>query len=209
MRGRPSTALRADSCDRRASHALVSHGPPAPRAPRPRAKGGHVIRTFEILLFASRWLLAPFYIALVAALLELLEKVGVRAYSLTVQFVTDTEEEVILGALGIVDLTLTASLVVLVIFSGYANFVSRVDTDAHPGWPSWMANIDFSELKLRLMASIVAISAIKLLETYMNIEQETDRQLWWQAGVLGVFVASALLLAVADWFTHLAERPPD
>jgi uncharacterized protein (TIGR00645 family) len=59
------------------------------------------------------------------------------------------------------------------------------------------------------MASIVAISAIKLLETYMNIENETDRQLWWQAGVLGVFVASALLLAVADWFTHLAERPPD
>ena len=169
-----------------------------------------MIRTFEILLFASRWLLAPFYIALVAALLELLEKVGVRAYSLTVQFLTDTEEEVILGALGIVDLTLTASLVVLVIFSGYANFVSRVDTDAHPGWPSWMANIDFSELKLRLMASIVAISAIKLLETYMNIEHETDRQLWWQAGVLGVFVASALLLAVADWFTHLAEeRPPD
>ena len=167
-----------------------------------------MIRTFEILLFASRWLLAPFYIALVAALLELLEKVGVRAYSLTVQFVTDTEEEVILGALGIVDLTLTASLVVLVIFSGYANFVSRVDTDAHPGWPSWMANIDFSELKLRLMASIVAVSAIKLLETYMNIENETDRQLWWQAGVLGVFVASALLLAVADWFTHLAEERP-
>ena len=93
------------------------------------------------------------------------------------QFLTDTEEEVILGALGIVDLTLTASLVVLVIFSGYANFVSRVDTAAHPGWPHWMANIDFSELKLRLMASIVAISAIKLLETYMNIENETDRQL--------------------------------
>jgi uncharacterized protein (TIGR00645 family) len=143
-----------------------------------------VIRTFEILLFASRWLLAPFYIALVVALLELLEKVSVRAYFLSVEFLTDTEEEVILGALGIVDLTLTASLVVLVIFSGYANFVSRVDTDAHPGWPSWMAN--------------------------MNIEHETDRQLAWQAGVLGVFVASALLLAVADWFTHLAEeRPPD
>jgi uncharacterized protein (TIGR00645 family) len=200
------TALRADSCDRRASQALVSHGRPA-RHGRAR-RGGHVIRTFEILLFASRWLLAPFYIALVVALLELLEKVSVRAYFLSVEFLTDTEEEVILGALGIVDLTLTASLVVLVIFSGYANFVSRVDTDAHPGWPSWMANIDFSELKLRLMASIVAISAIKLLETYMNIENETDRQLWWQAGVLGVFVASALLLAVADWFTHLAEERP-
>ena len=166
-----------------------------------------MIRVFEILLFACRWLLAPFYVALVIALLELLEKVGVRAYGLVVQFMTDTEEDVILGALGIVDLTLTASLVVLVIFSGYANFVSRVDTAAHPGWPHWMADIDFSEVKLRVMASIVAISAIKLLEAYMDIDHETDRQLAWQAGVLGVFVASALLLGIADWFGRRKESP--
>jgi uncharacterized protein (TIGR00645 family) len=159
-----------------------------------------VITAFEILLFASRWLLAPFYVALVVALLALLGKVAIRAYGLAAQFTSFSEEDVILGALGIVDLTLTASLVVLVIFSGYANFVARVDLDAHPGWPRWMADIDFKELKLRLMASIVAISAIKLLEAYMDIEHETDRQLAWQAGVLGVFVGSALLLGVAEWF---------
>jgi uncharacterized protein (TIGR00645 family) len=164
-----------------------------------------VIRTFETLLFACRWLLAPFYVALVVALLELLGKVGVRAYGLVAQFVTDSEEDVILGALGIVDLTLTASLVVLVIFSGYANFVSRIDADDHPAWPRWMAEIDFSELKLRLMASIVSIAAIKLLETYMNIEHETDRELAWQVGVIGVFVGSSLLLGVADWFGRRTE----
>ena len=168
-----------------------------------------MIRTFEILLFASRWLLAPFYVALVVALLELLEKVGVRAYGLAVRFMTDSEEDVILGALAIVDLTLTASLVVLVIFSSYANFVSRVDTVAHPDWPRWMVDIDFSELKLRLIASIVAISAIRLLEAYMDIDHETDRQLAWQAGVLGVFVASALLLGLADWFGRRKESPHD
>ena len=95
---------------------------------------------------------------------------------------------------------LTASLIVLVIFSGYANFVSRIDLDEHPGWPAWMADIDFSELKLKLLASIVAIAAIKLLEAYMNIDHETDRELYWQAGLYGVFVVSALLLGISEWF---------
>ena len=160
---------------------------------------------FESLLFASRWLLTPFYVALVVALLALLGKVGVRAYGLVTQFTTFSEEDVMLSALGIVDLTLTASLVILVIFSGYANFISRIDAATHPDWPRWMAEIDFSELKLKLMASIVAISAIKLLEAYMNIDHETDRQLAWQAGVLGVFVASALLLGLAEWLGNRGE----
>ena len=158
--------------------------------------------TFENLLFASRWFLTPFYVALVIALLALLAKVVVHAYGLATQFVSISEEDAILGALAIVDLTLTASLIVLVIFSGYANFVSRIDSDQHLGWPRWMAGIDFSELKLKLLASIVAIAAIKLLEAYMNLDHETDRQLYGQAALYGVFVTSALLLSVADWFNH-------
>ena len=145
---------------------------------------------FENLLFACRWLLAPFYVALVVALLALLGKVAVRAYGVANQFMTLTEEDVILAALGIIDLTLTASLIVLVIFSGYANFVSRLEPDEHPAWPAWMAGIDFSELKLKLLASIVAIAAIKLLETYMNVEHENDRELYWQAGLYSLFVLS-------------------
>lgn len=155
---------------------------------------------FENLLFACRWLLTPFYVALVVALLALLGKVATRAYGIATQFVALTEEEVILGALGIIDLTLTASLIVLVIFSGYANFVSRIDLTEHPGWPAWMADIDFSELKLKLLASIVAISAIKLLEEYMNVDHQTDRELYWQAGLYGVFVVSALMLGISEWF---------
>src|SRR5271155_2584252 len=161
-------------------------------------------RALERILSSTRWLLAAFYLALAFGLIELLVKTGQRVYELVLGFLNLTESGMILGVLSIIDLTLTGSLVVIVIFSGYVNFVSPIDASQHRNWPQWMANIDFSELKLRLMASIVAISAIKLLETYMNIEHETDRQLAWQAGVLGVFVASALLLAVADWFTHLA-----
>jgi uncharacterized protein (TIGR00645 family) len=154
------------------------------------------------MLFASRWLLTPFYVALVFALLALLAKVGMRVYNLATQFVGLGEEDVLLAALGIVDLTLSASLVVIVIISGYINFVSRVDIEAHADWPRWMADIDFGELKVKLMASIVAISAVKLLEAFMDVGHESDRDLGWQTGVLAAFVVSALLLAVADRIGH-------
>ncbi len=165
--------------------------------------GARVIKSsFEKILFASRWLLAPFYVALVFALLALLAKVGVRVYDLATQLASLGEESVLLAALGIVDLTLSASLIVIVILSGYINFVSRIDVDAPPDWPRWMADVDFSELKLKLMASIVAISAIKLLEAFMDVGHETDRDLAWQTGVLAVFVVSAVLLALADRIGH-------
>ena len=162
-------------------------------------------RAIERLLFGSRWLLAPFYIALTIGLLELLVKTGERVYDLVKGFVGLSESGMILGVLSLVDLTLTASLVVIVIFSGYVNFVSRIDASEHRDWPQWMANIDFSELKLKVMASIVAISAIKLLEAYMDINQESDRDLWFLAGMHLTFVVSALLLALADRVGHRAQ----
>jgi uncharacterized protein (TIGR00645 family) len=156
----------------------------------------------ELVLFATRWLLVPFYLALALAVVALLAKVGMRAYEMAVGFASASESAVMLGVLGIVDLTLTASLVVIVIFSGYVNFVARIDAERHAGWPQWMAEIDFSELKLKLMASIVAISSIKLLEAYMDVDHESDRDLAWLCGIALVFVASALLLGVADWLGH-------
>ena len=162
--------------------------------------------SFEKVLLASRWLLTPFYVALVLALLALLAKVGMRVYDIATQFVTISEEQVMLSALAIVDLTLSASLIIIVILSGYANFVSRLDVSSQPGWPHWIADIDFSELKVKLMSSIVAISAIKLLEAYMNSDHESDRNLGWQTGIHIAFVVSALLLAFADW---LGSHPKD
>ncbi len=165
--------------------------------------------SFERLLFASRWLLVPFYIALVIALLALVGKVGVHAYELASKLSFFSEEDVILGALGIVDLTLTASLVVLVIFSSYANFISKIETDDHADWPTWMITIDFSELKLKLISSIVAIGAIRLLEAYLNVDHENDRDLAWQAGIYGIFVVSALLLGLAEWLGHNSDSAHD
>jgi uncharacterized protein (TIGR00645 family) len=158
----------------------------------------------ERVLFASRWLLAPFYFALAAGLALLLAKVMQRVYDLVIGFTGLTEAGVMLGILAIVDLTLTASLIVIVIFSGYVNFVSRIDAADHKDWPQWMASIDFAELKLKLMSSIVAISAIKLLESFMEIGHESDRDLYFLTGIHLTFVVSTLVLALSDRLGHVA-----
>ena len=163
-------------------------------------------QSFEKLLFASRWLLAPFYLALVVTLLALLAKVGIHVYETATHFLDFSEDQVLLSALGIIDLTLSASLIVIVVLSGYVNFIAPIDIDAHRDWPRWFADIDFSELKVKLMASIVAITAIKLLESYMNATSVSDRDLAWQTGVHLTFVVSALLLALADWLGRRAEE---
>jgi uncharacterized protein (TIGR00645 family) len=155
-------------------------------------------RILERVLFASRWLLTPFYFALALGLVALLAKVGQRVYDIGAGFLTLNEAGIMLGVLAIVDLTLTASLIVIVIFSGYVNFVSRIDASEHKDWPQWMAAIDFNELKLKLMSSIVAISAIKLLESFMEVGHESDRDLYFLIGIHLAFVVSTLLLALSD-----------
>jgi uncharacterized protein (TIGR00645 family) len=156
----------------------------------------------ERLLFATRWLLVPLYLALSLSLFAILAKVGLLLYSFVIQFSSMSDSAVILGVLGLVDLNLTASLIVIVILSGYVNFVAKIDPCKHQDWPQWMARIDFSELKLKLMASIVAISAIKLLEAYMELEHESDRELYWLCGIFFLFVIAALGMAVTEWLGH-------
>ena len=92
-----------------------------------------------------------------------------------------TESDVILGVLSLIDLTFTGSLIVIVIFSGYENFVSKIDASAHKDWPDWMSKIDFTGLKLKLLSSIVAISAIQLLKAFMNVKNTSDRELMWSS----------------------------
>ena len=155
-------------------------------------------RIFVSVLFATRWLLTPFYVALALGLVALLFKAGQRMYELGLGLLNFNEAAIMLGVLAIVDLTLTASLIVIVIFSGYVNFVSPIDATEHKNWPQWMANIDFTGLKLKLMSSIVAISAIKLLESFMEIEHESDRDLYFLTGIHLTFVLSTLVLALSD-----------
>lgn len=162
-------------------------------------------RLIEKFLFASRWLLAPFFIALALALLVLLVKMVVAFYEFTLHALSASEADVILSILGLVDLTLLGSLLVIMIFSGYENFVSRIDPAQHADWPEWMAKINFTGLKLKLMSSIVAISAIQLLRAFVNVQNLTTRELAWYVGIHLTFVVSGLLLALTD---RLSEHQP-
>jgi uncharacterized protein (TIGR00645 family) len=152
----------------------------------------------ERLLTASRWLMAPFFIGLALGLVILLIKFVQEFYHLAAQALTISEAQAILGMLTLVDLALTGALVLIVIFSGYENFVSRIDLTRAREWPSWMASIDFTSLKIKLLGSIVAISAIQLLKQFMAIGSASDRDLWWSAGIHVVFVLSSVLLALSD-----------
>ncbi len=154
-------------------------------------------RALGRVLFASRWLMAPIYLGLALSLVLVLIRFGVEAYTLAMH-VSDDEDHFIIGVLGLVDLSLVASLVLIMIFAGYENFVSRIDIDADSHRPGWMGRVSFGDLKLKLMASIVAISAIHLLEDFMSTTRLADRDLFWRAGLHLLFVVSAVALALMD-----------
>jgi uncharacterized protein (TIGR00645 family) len=158
----------------------------------------------EKWLFASRWLLAPFFVGLAFSVVILLVKFAQELFHLTMKSFTAPESDIITGVLTLVDLALTGSLLLIVIFSGYENFVSKIDHDTHPDWPEWMAKIDFTGLKLKLLSSIVAISAIQLLKQFMKVPAGpdkpgvSDRELFWYVVIHIVFVVSSVLLALSD-----------
>ena len=154
--------------------------------------------TLERWLVASRWLLAPFFVGLALAVIVLLIKFVQEFIHLVGRALTMTEAEAILAILSMVDLALTGALVMIVIFSGYENFVSRIDHTTDRNWPEWMGSIDFTALKIKLLGSIVAISAIQLLKQFMAVKATSDRDLAWYVGIHIVFVVSSVLLALSD-----------
>jgi uncharacterized protein (TIGR00645 family) len=152
----------------------------------------------ERAIFASRWILAPFYLGLAFSLFILLIKFGFELFHIAAHAFDSTESQVILGILALVDLALTGSLLVIGIFSGYENFVSKIDHSSHRDWPDWLGTIDFTALKLILLSSIVAISAIQLLKWFMSVVDASDRDLFWLVVIHVAFVVSSVLLALSD-----------
>jgi uncharacterized protein (TIGR00645 family) len=166
---------------------------PAPSRSNP------VLRVIEYVLFNSRWIMAPFYFGLVVALAVLFLKFLRMLWEFILHAPGAKSSETILDALSLIDVTLIGNLILIVVFSGYENFVSRIDSSANPTWPIWITKIDFAGLKQKLLASIVAISAIHVLEAFLNIDTYFDAtRMTWLVGVHLVFVISALLLALSD-----------
>jgi uncharacterized protein (TIGR00645 family) len=160
-------------------------------------------RSIERLIFNSRWLMAPFYLGLVVSLAVLLLKFCMLLWEFIVHAPGSKESDIILGVLSLIDVSLTGNLILIVVFSGYENFVSKIDPGGHPDWPDWMTKIQFGGLKQKLLASIVAISAIQVLKAFMNIDTVFEpSRLAWLVGVHLVFVVSAFMLAISDRWSN-------
>jgi uncharacterized protein (TIGR00645 family) len=159
-------------------------------------------RMLENVLFASRWLMLPFYVGLVVSLAVLFLKFLRMLWDFVLHAPGAKSTDTILDVLSLIDVILVGNLILIVVFSGYENFVSRIDTSGQPNWPVWITKIDFAGLKQKLLASIVAISAIHVLEAFLNIDAAFDAtKMTWLVAVHLVFVISALLLALSDRLT--------
>lgn len=161
----------------------------------------------EHALFNSRWLMAPFYMGLVVSLVFLLFSFFEELFHALISIGTATPEQVILVVLSLIDLSLAGNLVIMIVFSGYENFVSKIDLRNNPDRPTWMGSLDFSGLKMKLIGSIVAISAISLLRAFMKVtelnEPLDEARIRWLVIMHMTFVISGVLFAVMDW---IADR---
>lgn len=163
---------------------------------------------FETGLFASRWLLAPFYLGLIASILLLLAVFAREFLAAVPHAMTMSVEEAILEVLTLLDLALAANLILVVILAGYESFVSKIDTAGHEDRPSWMGTTTFSGLKLKLYASIVAISGIQLLKSFMGIGGKplTGEHLMWMTIIHFAFVVTAVLSALTDYLSARGSK---
>jgi uncharacterized protein (TIGR00645 family) len=161
---------------------------------------------FERLLFATRWILAPVYFGLSLALLALGVKFFQEVFHVVLHIWTVKETDIILAILALIDMVLVASLVVMVMFSGYENFVSRIDIDAATEKLGWLGKLDAGTLKLKVAASIVAISSIHLLRAFMNAPQIPNDKLMWYVIIHLTFVVSAVMMGILDKIAFSAHR---
>lgn len=160
----------------------------------------------EKVMFASRWLMAPFYLGLIICLIVLLITFCSELIHFFTGGMTFEETEIILFALTLIDLSFTGNLLLIVIFSGYENFVSKIDIANHEDKPSWMGTVDFSGLKLKLISSIVAISGIHLLKLFFNLNNYTKEQITLFIAVHLTFVFSGVILAYMDYIVEKTKK---
>lgn len=178
------------------------------------------LRPLPALIFASRWLQLPLYLGLIVAqlvyvwhfLVELLHLVEAAfgsdtalrilvtsvGYSPDVQITALNETIIMLVVLGLIDVVMISNLLIMVIVGGYETFVSRLGLDSHPDQPEWLGHVNASILKVKLALSIIGISSIHLLKTFINAGSYDVKVLMWQTIIHVTFLASALAIAYTD-----------
>ena len=153
----------------------------------------------EYIVFASRWLQAPLYLGLIIVQ-------GIYTYKFIVELIhiignayVSTELQLLLGILGLVDVTMVANLVAMVIIGGYATFVSKLDLKNHADKPDWLDHIDPGAIKVKLASSLIGISSIHLLRTFIDIKEVDANKIKWQVIIHMTFIASTIFLAFSEY----------
>jgi len=157
--------------------------------------------TMERIMYASRWLLAPVYAGMSLVLFGLFIKFFQELYHFLPHIFEISDADLVLTLLSLIDLTLVGSLIVIVMFSGYENFVSRLDIDESTEKLDWLGTHDYTSLKMKVATSIVAISSIHLLKIFMNIQATDNDKILWYVIVHLTFVISAFMMGYLDKLT--------
>lgn len=152
----------------------------------------------ERFIFASRWFQAPMYVGLIIAGFLYAYKFLVELIHIASEVKTLSEEVFMLGVLTLVDITMVANLLIMVIIGGYATFVSRLNLESHEDRPDWLEHIDAGTLKVKLATALVGISGIHLLKSFINITKVDYEQMKWQIIIHVVFLISSVMLAYTE-----------
>ena len=160
-------------------------------------------RFLENAMYASRWLLAPVYFGLSLGLIALTIKFFQEIFHILPHIFSVSESDMILTLLSLVDMTLVGGLLVMVMFSGYENFVSQLDINEGKEKLSWLGKLDATSLKNKVAASIVAISSIHLLRVFMDAKNVPDNKLMWYVIIHLTFVLSAFVMGYLDRLTKV------
>ncbi len=164
-------------------------------------------RLVERIIVVSRWALVPFYLGLIFALFTLLAAFLRELWSAVSNAMSFSEHQAIVKVLSMVDLTLMAGLVVIVIFSGYENIVSRIYPGGRRDWAAWLTTVDFGGLKKKLLASMAGVSAVTMLKALMKLEEAvSETQLYCLVVINLVFLFGYLLMAIADGFAARTNK---
>lgn len=153
---------------------------------------------FETIVFASRWIQAPLYAGLIVAELLYAYKFLVELWEMVLHIHKMDETVFMLGVLGLIDVTMVANLLTMVVIGGYATFVSKLDLEQHPDRPDWLTHVDPGTIKIKLAASLIGISSIHLLKGFVDVANENPEHLKWKIFIHMTFLASAILLAWTD-----------
>ncbi len=178
------------------SEEQVAHVHDTPKAVA--AQTNRVEHVFEIAVFSSRWIQAPLYAGLIVAELLYAYKFLVELWEMVVHIHRLEETVFMLGVLGLIDVTMVANLLTMVVIGGYATFVSKLELEGHPDRPDWLSHVDPGTIKVKLAASLIGISSIHLLKSFVDIANENPEHIKWKIFIHMTFLGSAILLAWTD-----------